>query len=355
MALEEGRNGLGLVQPNPPVGCVIVSPSGDILGKGAHLQYGGPHAEVNALSSVVSEDSLKDATVFVTLEPCAFEGKTPSCAKTLAALPIAKVVYAVQDPNPKVSGKGAQILRDAGKEVEELQDEKLVAECEALAEVFHWNMKNELPFVALKAATSQNGSLTPDTDSKWISSEESRKHVHFLRSQYDSVLVGVGTFLDDNPKLNIRLADGTVRENYAIVLDPSGRGLEKLSDSELMKSRAADKIIWVVTEKVDAPEGVQVLKVAKHEEGIDLKALLKRLSELDITSVFIEGGAKTYGAFLNDKLVNRIYHYTGPMEVSEANMLDWLSYVNGGLIAEGPIDSQTIGPDKFQSFLLNRS
>ena len=176
----------------------------------------------------------------------------------------------------------------------------------------------------------------------------------FLRSQYDAVLIGVGTFLEDNPKLNVRLSDDTQKENYAIVLDPTGSGLTRLRNSELVTVRENSKIIWVVSDDVDAPSDIVVIKVSRDEDGLDLEELLHKLTELKIQSVFVEGGARTYGSFLNQNLVNRIYHYTAKVDVSENNMLYWLSYVSGELNSTGPIDKKGLGQDEFQSFLLRR-
>lgn len=350
LALEEGQRGLGLVHPNPPVGCVIADPSGNIIGKGAHLKFGGPHAEITAIQSLKPGSSLEGAVFYVTLEPCAHEGKTPSCAKTLAALPISKVVYAVQDPNPLVAGKGAEILRAAGKEVELIEDSKLTQKCAALAEIFLYSMKHSAPFVGLKAGTSRNGSLVPEDGGKWITSKESRQHVHFLRSQYDAVLVGVDTFLQDDPSLNIRL--NSEKENIAIVIDPNGRGLSKLKSSNLYKSRSADKIIWVVDSVLETDLGISLLNIESDDTQINIQQLLDELWKMDIKSIFIEGGAKTYGSFLNAGLVNRIYHYSSPAEVSEEKMLYWLGYFKGEIQAKGPLTKFKIGPDEYESFLL---
>lgn len=352
MALDEGKRGLGLVHPNPPVGCIIVGKEGNIIARGAHLQFGGPHAEINALDKVTNHNELDGATLYVTLEPCAHEGKTPSCAKLLATLPIAKVVYAVEDPNPQVSGRGIDIIRAAGIEVELLSESIEKQECEALAEIFYWNMKNSAPFVAVKAATSRNGSLVPENNERWLTGVESQRHVHYLRNQYKAILVGVETFLQDDPQLNIRIEGQDVKSNHAVVLDPKGRGLEKVSSSKLRNCRELDKIIWVVGDDIEKKMDVQMLKVPIENGHFNLNILLKKLWNLEITSIFIEGGAKTFSYFLNAGLVNRVYHYSTESDVSDNKSLFWLSHVTQDILAQGKIAKLKFGKDNFESFLI---
>jgi diaminohydroxyphosphoribosylaminopyrimidine deaminase/5-amino-6-(5-phosphoribosylamino)uracil reductase len=180
LAIEEAARGAGFVAPNPLVGCVILSRDGALIGRGHHERIGEGHAEVRALESVADVSQLNAAQVFVTLEPCAHQGRTPSCAEALAKLPIASVTYGLEDPNPLVAGKGAEILRAAGKTVQIFGG--LKTELEEACEIFLMNMREKRAFVALKAAASLDGKIAlPDGSSQWITGEESRAHVQSLR------------------------------------------------------------------------------------------------------------------------------------------------------------------------------
>ena len=200
MAIREAQKALGQTSPNPPVGCVIVSPDGQVLSTGYHKAAGQAHAEIEALNKV---DNLQGATLFVTLEPCAHQGRTPSCAQTLAQTSLANIVYGLSDPNPLVSGRGCKILTQAGKNV--VQHPHPHTELTELVEVFFCNMHEHKAFVALKMATSLDGQMAlSDGTSKWITSPTARKHAHVLRKLYDAVLVGANTISFDNPQLNAR-------------------------------------------------------------------------------------------------------------------------------------------------------
>lgn len=214
-ALELARSGMGFVSPNPMVGCVIVDKNGEKIGEGYHQKFGEAHAEVNAVESITDKSQLKDATVFVTLEPCSHHGKTPPCASMLAGLPIKKVVVGHQDPNMKVNGKGISLLREKGIEVEV---GVLKKECEQLNEAFIHHQLFGRPLVILKIAQTLDGYLAaPDGDSQWISGKKSREMVHRWRSQLDAVMVGRTTAFTDNPSLTVRHVKG--RQPKRIVID----------------------------------------------------------------------------------------------------------------------------------------
>ena len=227
LAIAEGSKGAGWVSPNPQVGCVILSSSGRLLSTGFHRKYGGPHAEVWALKALEKASDLEGAIVVVTLEPCAHEGKTPSCAKALAKLPISKVVYGLVDPNPLVAGQGLDIIRNAGIKVECITEffPELTAPLEQLCEHFLMNQNQKRPFVSLKVATSLDGIMAmKGGESQWISGPESRARVQFLRATHDAVLVGSGTILVDNPRLNSRDSNYEGKDpNKVIILDRRGR------------------------------------------------------------------------------------------------------------------------------------
>jgi diaminohydroxyphosphoribosylaminopyrimidine deaminase/5-amino-6-(5-phosphoribosylamino)uracil reductase len=311
LAIEEGKKGAGFVSPNPLVGCVILNRAGSLIGKGHHARIGEAHAEVNALESVQDKTQLEDAQVFVTLEPCAHEGRTSSCAKALARLPIASVTYGLQDPNPKVSGEGVAILREAGKEVTlyaGLQDE-----LEELCEIFLTNMRSKRAFAALKAAASLDGKIAlPDGSSQWITGEESRAHVHYLRGTYDAVLAGAGTFIKDNPRLNSRDMHFATKSHKAILLDPEGISLPLLQGSALLEVRDAREI-YIVTaslHKTDLPVK-QIVSPLKNGE-FDLGQVLQQLYAEEICSVLVEGGAYTHSTFIKQKFADRLYLYIAP-------------------------------------------
>ena len=308
MAIEEGFRGLGFVSPTPAVGCAILSAEDELIGLGYHKKYGEAHAEVNALNSVTEASKLKGAKVFVSLEPCAHEGKTPSCAKALAKLPIAEVHYALEDPNPLVAGKGLEILRQAGIRVIHNQADNHRAE--ALAEVFFTNMKQNRCFLALKVATSLDGQMALENgQSQWITGEKARAAVQVLRGHYDAVMVGVDTFLTDNPRLDSRAESFSSKTNYAIVIDRTGRGLASLQASNLLKPRPSEKVIWVT----DSPEvsrfQVSALTGCFDPDG---KLLLQKLTEAlyqhhKISSVMVEGGRKLFAAMMTSDLCDRVY------------------------------------------------
>ena len=189
-AIALAKNGIGAVDPNPLVGAVIVK-DGEIIGEGWHARFGGLHAERNALANC--RTSPKGATIYVTLEPCCHYGKTPPCTEALLEAGIAKVVIGSRDPNPKVAGKGAAILREAGVEVEE---DFLREECDALNGPFFHYITTNRPYVAMKYAMTADGKIATVTGaSQWITNEASRYHVHALRRRYPAILAGIGTVL----------------------------------------------------------------------------------------------------------------------------------------------------------------
>jgi diaminohydroxyphosphoribosylaminopyrimidine deaminase/5-amino-6-(5-phosphoribosylamino)uracil reductase len=314
LAIEEARKGFGFVAPNPPVGCVILDQQENLLAKGFHRIYGGDHAEIDALKQIKDPAKLKGATVYVTLEPCAHEGKTGSCAKRLATLPIAKVVYGLEDPFPQVSGKGLEILKSAGIQVEKSQH--LTDELEELAEVFLFNQRQQKTFVALKVATSLDGQMAHISgESRWITGAESREYVHYLRAQYDAVLVGKNTFVKDDPKLNIRHPGFLGKKNKVIILDTDGSAAIHLSKSQLLKEHEPENIFIVsIRPAKDLPAGVQSLICNADGKGfVDLEHLLKLLFQKRIFSLFVEGGATVLSEFLQQGLVQRYYQFIAPM------------------------------------------
>ena len=344
LAIEEAKKGAGFVSPNPLVGCVILSRSGDLLAKGYHARVGENHAEVNALNQITDPQQLEGAQVFVTLEPCAHEGRTPSCAKRLAQLPVASVIYGVQDPNPLVSGQGAAILRQAGISVA-VFTEGLESELEALAEIFFLNMREKRPFVAVKVASSLDGKVAlHDGSSQWITGEESRAHVQYLRGCYDAVVTGVGTFARDNPRLNSRDERFKDKSQKLVLLDPTGRSFKTLEQSALLSVRSAQDLI-VVT----APMGTRA-PVGRHIEipdaqgAFDTTALFAALTAEGIHSLFVEAGPYTVSQFLKARLVDRLYVFLAPKILGDG--LSWTT----GLSLPGLDHAIQLADSQVQSF-----
>lgn len=312
IAIALARKGEGRVAPNPIVGCVILDKSGRFLSSGYHGILGGPHAEIVALEGITDRSELEGAQIFVTLEPCAHFGRTPPCADALAKLPIARVVYGIQDPNSKVSGKGLEVLKAAGKRVErsKLPEE----EFEDLAEIFFCNQKFKRSFVAVKVATTLDGQIGDKAGhSKWVSGEESRKEVHRLRGCYDGILVGANTFLKDNPSLNIRHEQFSDKENKVFVVDAKGDLLERIEDSNILKTHSPGSIIWLVKTKRSCSMPVQQWEVPwTDDEWPVWTDVLKRSYAEGIFSLLVEGGAKTVGSFLKQCMVDRYYQFLSP-------------------------------------------
>jgi len=326
IAIDEARKGIGLVAPNPPVGCVIVDDMGNLLSKGHHRIFGGDHAEIDALKQISDHKLLERATVYVTLEPCSHEGKTPSCAKALARLPIKKVVYGLVDPNPLVRGKGIEILKNANVQCEEF--EELKDELQEVAEVFLWDQLNKKTFVALKVATSLDGQLAHVTgESKWLTGAESRVHVHNLRAAYDAVLVGKETFQLDNPSLDIREGQFAGKKNKVIVLDAEGDGLENITQAKIFKAHSAENIIWVVDKYLNLKSPhVQVLHCESRQRGhINLDDLLAQLYNINIRSILVEGGARVISSFLQEKKIQRYYQFIAPIIIGAKQGLSYTS------------------------------
>lgn len=312
MALKEARRGEGFVSPNPLVGCVILDRGGRLLARGYHARVGGDHAEIHAVKQVKDPELLDGAQVFVTLEPCAHEGRTPSCAKALGLLPIRSVTYGITDPNPLVAGQGAEILLRAGKEVHRFDE--LKAECEELAEIFLANIRYGRPFVALKIASSLDGQIAlSGGQSQWITGEAARHEVYYRRGCYDAVLTGVGTFLHDDPRLDARDPHFENRPNRVVLLDPEGKSLGTLKDSKLWSVRRPEEIFLVTGLKVKSSLPVQQITLPLNEKGsFDLSELLSRLQSLGIFSVWVESGGETASQFLNAGLVDRLFLFQAP-------------------------------------------
>ena len=307
LAIELAKKGMGYTSPNPMVGCVVVKQD-KIVTQGYHERYGEYHAERNALTRYPGD--LTGAEMYVTLEPCCHHGNTPPCTDIIIEKGIRKVYVGSMDPNPKVAGKGVQILRDHGIEIETGILEK---ECLALNEVFFHFITTKRPYVVMKYAMTLDGKIAASTgDSKWVTGEEARRHAHFLRKKYRAIMVGIGTVLADNPLLNCRIEDGV--DPIRVVCDSH---LRIPADSQIVKTAQNIPTIVCFAKGDDGKikqlqeAGVEVLQ-CERQGRVDLDTLMKVLGQRNIDSVLIEGGGTLHGTVLKAGLVNEIYGYIAP-------------------------------------------
>src|SRR5271169_4295633 len=303
-AIELARRGLGAVKPNPVVGAVVAR-DGQTLGEGWHEHFGGLHAEVNAIEACGLED-LSGATLYVSLEPCCHEGKTPPCTEAILQAGIGRVVIASDDPTEKASGRGLGILRDEGVEVI-MADGELAATARLLNQAFRKHARVGRPWVLFKSAMTLDGKVATRTgDSKWISGEESRGLAHLWRASVDAVVVGIGTALADDPQLTAR-PDGPPAplesQPRRVVFDT----LARLPPSSQLVLAAGEIPLTVVVSRAaaradtDALEaaGVQVLVAAGENEPARVRSALEQLGAQGVSSVLLEGGPHLAGAFLD--------------------------------------------------------
>lgn len=310
-ALELAKKGIGYTNPNPLVGAVIVK-DGRIIGEGYHEIYGGHHAEVNAFENAVED--VEGATMYVTLEPCSHYGKTPPCANKIVEKGIKKVVVALEDPNPEVSGKGIKILKDNGIEV---VTGVLEEESRRLNEIFLKYITTKLPFCILKTAMTLDGKIAAYTgDSKWITNEESRKFVHNLRHRVSAIMVGIGTIIRDNPLLNTRLQSGSGSDPIRVVVDTKAR-IPLEANVLNMKSNA--KTIIATTElaqkeKIKELEymGAEIITTPLKDNRVDLEYLMKALGERKIDSVLLEGGSELNYSAMEAGIIDKVNAFIAP-------------------------------------------
>lgn len=311
MALDLAAKGAGYVSPNPMVGAVVVKDE-CVVGRGYHQAVGGPHAEVHAIDDAGAK--AKGATLFVTLEPCNHHGRTPPCSQKILDAGIRKVVVAMADPNPHVTGGGNAFLESCGVDVTcgVCEDEAA-----ALNESFIKYIRSQHPFVVLKMAATLDGRIATRTgDARWVTGPRARAFVHQLRHNMDAIMVGGGTVLADDPELTTRLEKGRGVDPVRVVLDthlrvsPEIRMLNLPSTSETLivcgpeapaskKKRLKDK-------------GADVLEVPLKDGGIDLKVLMARLGARGITSLLVEGGAQVAGSALKAGIVDKVHYVYAP-------------------------------------------
>ena len=299
------KKGEGTVSPNPLVGAVIVKGK-KIIAEGYHRKCGWPHAEIEAIRKAKPED-LKGATLYVNLEPCCHFGKTPPCLDEIIRKKFKEAVIAVKDPNPKVNGKSIKKMKQAGIKVSlGLGREDALK----LNEIFFKNIKQALPFVAVKVAQSLDGKIATRTGcSKWITAEESRRAAKSLRDKYDAVLAGVNTVAKDNPSLK-----GLKRTPFKVVIDPNLR----IPKQAFILKNHPEKLIIITSlnskqKAKSIPETVKLIFLKKDKSGqFPIKNILKALYDAGIISVFVEGGAETVGRFFDAKAVDKVFIFIAP-------------------------------------------
>lgn len=308
IALAEAVKGEGWTNPNPMVGAVIVK-DGRIIGKGYHHRCGELHAERNAIADC--KESMKGATIYVTLEPCCHYGKTPPCTEAIVEQEFSRVVIGSNDPNPLVAGKGIEILRLHGITVD---TGVLKEECDAVNQVFFHYIQTGLPYVVMKYAMTADGKIATYTGaSKWITGEEARIHVHKTRHRYAGIMVGVNTVLRDDPMLNCRLPGGN--SPIRIICDTH---LRTPLDAKIVKS-AGDFPTMIATACEDAEKrkgylecGCELINVGKQEGHVALAELMQELGQRKIDSILLEGGAALNYSALQAGIVNRVQVYLSP-------------------------------------------
>ncbi|MGC8852700.1 MAG: bifunctional diaminohydroxyphosphoribosylaminopyrimidine deaminase/5-amino-6-(5-phosphoribosylamino)uracil reductase RibD [Hydrogenobacter sp.] len=312
-ALELAKSRKGLTHPNPTVGCVIVK-DGKIIAEGYHERAGMPHAEVVALGKAGKQ--AENSTVYVTLEPCAHYGRTPPCTDALIRAKVKRVVVAVLDPNPLVSGKGVAKLREAGIEV---SVGVLEEEARELNEDFFTYITQRRPYITLKMAQSIDGRMALKSgQSKWITNQESRDFAHKLRAEATAVLIGINTLLRDDPQLTVR-AFPWERQPIRIVLDPR---LRIPLDCKLVKDKSASTIVITAVEDKEKienlqKEGVEVILAEAIDGKLNLRDVLRQLYFKEIMHLLVEGGSITITNFIKEDLYDRLFVFIAPILIGE--------------------------------------
>jgi diaminohydroxyphosphoribosylaminopyrimidine deaminase/5-amino-6-(5-phosphoribosylamino)uracil reductase len=317
LALELAARGRYTTDPNPCVGCVLVR-DGEVVGEGWHVRAGGPHAEINALQS--AGERAEGATAYVTLEPCCHHGRTPPCTEALIAAGVRRVVAAMQDPNPRVSGAGLQTLQAAGIEV---CTGVLAAEAERLNPGFVMRMRQGRPWVRCKLAMSLDGrTAMASGESRWITGEDARRDVHRWRALSSAIMTGIGTVLADDPSLTVRLGEdesGTVRQPLRVILDtrlriPTGARLLGLPGETLILTGITERQKEV---RLDG-RAVSVVALPMDSGRLDLAAVMAYLGRMEINEVHLEAGATLSGALLAAGLVDELLVYLAPHLMGDA-------------------------------------
>lgn len=324
--LKLASKGAGGVSPNPMVGAILVNKKGEIIATGYHKGYGLNHAEVECIKNYENNGGkdFSDLTMFVNLEPCNHYGKTPPCADFIIKKGVKKVVIACSDPNPKHTG-GAKKLKDAGIEVvsDILKDEAI-----KLNEVFFKNIKENLPFISIKTATTLDGKIASKTgSSKWITSKRAREYVQKLRNNYDGILTSSKTVIKDNPSLTARVKNG--KNPVRIILDSN---LSTNPDSKVYNNDGTKILLFYCKEKKhnksSYPKNVKLIKANEQNGKIDLQDAVKKISKEGVNSILIEAGGILCAGFLNENLVDKIYQFIAPKITGDKSAVNFIEGFN---------------------------
>jgi len=352
-ALELAVGGLGRVEPNPMVGAVVVA--GDrIVGEGFHARFGGPHAEVVALSA--AGPRAQGAELFVSLEPCCHYGKTPPCTDAIRSAGLRRVVAAVTDPFPQVSGRGIEVLRQAGVET---AVGVLEEEARRLNGAFFKRQKTGRPLVIAKWAMTIDGRLaTAAGDSRWISSEESRRRVHEVRRIVDAVLVGAGTVAADAPSLTVRHVSPLPERGQPVRIILDDLLATDAAREPARSAREVPVIIYTSSEAIAAradraaalrAAGCEVAAVPAAPAGVSAEAVIDDLGKRGMSRVLVEGGARIFGSFLAAGLVDRLMIFVSPRVLGSADAIGPVAGPAGRTLAEArgvaDLTTETVGPD----------
>ena len=319
-ALTLAEQAIGLSEPNPRVGCVIVTPEGRVIGRGHTQQAGGPHAEVMALRDAAARgESVREATVVVTLEPCAHHGRTGPCSDALVQAGVGRVVMALEDPNPLVAGQGAARLRAAGIEVLDGPGADAARE---LNIGFFSRMERSRPWVRLKAAISLDGRTALDNGaSQWITSAAARADGHAWRKRAGALLTGVGTVLEDDPRLDVRLVS-TPRQPSRVIVDSR---LETPLAARLL-APPGEVLIYAAQRDEEraaalTARGAEIAMVPGPHGKVDLPAMLVDLATRGINDLHVEAGHKLNGSFVRERLVDEFLVYVAPKLLGQGREL----------------------------------
>jgi len=327
LALNLAEKARGRTSPNPMVGAVITR-DGEIVGRGYHHRAGTPHAEIHAIAD--AGEKTKDAVIYVSLEPCSHHGRTGPCAQAIIQAGLSRVVMAMMDPNPMVSGRGKAALEARGIQV---QTGILESEARKLNEAFVKYITTKQPFVIMKTAMSMDGKIaTTSGKSKWITSQDSRRRVHQIRDEVDAIMVGIGTVMRDDPSLTTRLPNGHGRDPVRVILDSRGR---ISPEARVLHLDSPALTIIAVTSQASQEkiaqlrEQAEVLVVTEQNGRVSLQALMRELGQMEIMSLLLEGGAEVNASALKERIVDRVMVFIAPKLI-------------GGAEAPGPVGGSGI-------------
>jgi diaminohydroxyphosphoribosylaminopyrimidine deaminase / 5-amino-6-(5-phosphoribosylamino)uracil reductase len=346
-ALDLAERARGLTSPNPMVGAVVVA-ADEIVGEGFHRRAGTAHAEVEALDA--SGERSRGATLYVTLEPCTHQGRTPPCAPRVIASGVRRVVAAIADPNPLVGGRGFETLRRAGIEV---TVGVLAAEASTQNRTFLTAMRERRPHVTVKGAMTLDGKIADASGiSRWITGEDARRRAHQLRSDSDAILVGVDTVLHDDPELTVRLDRPWPREPYRVVLDSHAR---TPVGSRLLGAGMPDRALILVgptapPDRVRALEsrGAAVVPCGARDGRVDLAVALAELHAREVRALLVEGGGEVHMSFLDAGLVDRVVVFIAPLVLGGRGAVPLVGGAGRKLadaVKLGPLHVERLGAD----------